>query len=53
MHARLTFIGPLTLRFVGLTQYWEEEEVEEEEERDKDLWLVKGGQFDQLERSVG
>ena len=39
VHAGLTFIGPLTLHFVGLAQYWEEEE-EEEEESDQDLWLV-------------
>ena len=44
-------IGPLTLHFVGLAQYWEEEE--EEEERDQDLWLVKGGEFDQHKRSAG
>ena len=52
VHAGLTFIGPLTLHFVGLAQYWEEEE-EEEEERDQDLWLVKGGEFDQHKRSAG
>ena len=50
MHTRLTFIGPLTLQFVGLAQYWEEED---EEERDQDLWLVKGGEFDQHKRSAG